>query len=163
MENRRAASSQPRLEKDSFHWVWGINAVRRHLEAGQRAMIKEKQLAKSEAWRTEQARLKQEADEARSEVAKKRPRKKDGTLATSRASREARLDSVKPAKKRRSSAAAAKEANVSHATMERAQYVNRADPELGDQVEVELRGSQDGRRLGTGEVSRSSCSVHLSG
>jgi len=69
-------------EYDGNPWayVWSLNGQRRDLSADQRAAIWVHCRAQSEEWQVEQARIRDEADNKRSEAASSRGRKEDGTF-----------------------------------------------------------------------------------
>lgn len=67
---------------DPWAYVWSLNGERRDLNADQRYLIWKRCGEQSEAWAAEQDGIKAEANRKRSEAAKRRERKSDGTLAS---------------------------------------------------------------------------------
>lgn len=82
----KKAGVEPRFtdgfDGNPFDYAWSLNGERRDLTADQRYLIWKSVAEKSGEWEQRQAELQAEANRKRSEATSRRPRKKDGTLAT---------------------------------------------------------------------------------
>lgn len=110
-------------EADPFAYAWSVNVPRRHLPAGARAALKQKQLSASEEWR---AARQESADRKKSNL--KQAASRSGNSATSEKRK------AKPSKSAKTRERAAKEAGVSPRTMQDAITVAERAPELLDKV-----------------------------
>ena len=116
---------------DPYMWVWSLNGERRHLGSQeQKALIWRKLHGMSEEMQKERARIKREADKARSEAAKGRERNADGTLAASGCT-DCTTTGSKRAKTRE---AEAKAAGVNKGALARADALLNESPEYAAKV-----------------------------
>ena len=116
---------------DPYMWVWSLNGERRHLGSQeQKALIWRKLHGMSEEMQKERARIKREADKARSEAAKGRERNADGTLAASGST-----DCTTTGSKRnKTREAEAKAAGVNKGALARADALLNESPEYAAKV-----------------------------
>ena len=117
---------------DPYMWAWSLNGERRHLDSQeQKAVIWKKLHGMSEAMREERARIKREADRARSEAAKEQPRNDRGDFVGGSCTECTTTAKPKQAKTRRAEARAA---GVNTGAMARATALLNTDPELAEKV-----------------------------
>jgi len=69
-------------EGDPWAYVWSLNGARRDLNADQRYLIWKYVHEQSDEWRAEQQRIRDKANQKRSEAAKEQPRGEDGHFDT---------------------------------------------------------------------------------
>jgi len=74
----RSVEWEPQEGESPWDYVWAANAERRHLAPGQKAMLNDMRIEGSDAWRAEQERRSEKANEGRREKAKAQPRSEDG-------------------------------------------------------------------------------------
>lgn len=122
-----------------WEYVWSENAERRHLQEGQKAIIRLFQLGASEVWEGEKQRRKEEANRKRSEavaeVAARRERTEAGTFAPSPVSPDTGLgDNDKPDDYERERTQVAKATGVGEATAGRALAVYHKRSDLAEKV-----------------------------
>jgi len=120
---------------DPWSYVWSLNGERRDLTAAQRYLIWKACHEKSEAWQAEQRRIQEEANRKRSEAAKERERKEDGTLkASSEPTTCGRTGSRTSTRTGTKAKAAASKTN--RGTVERMDRLVKERPDLADKVKV---------------------------
>lgn len=134
-------------EANPWDYVWSANAERRHLDAGRKAQIRVRQLARSDEWRRQRERAKVEANRRRSEATKKQPRTADRRRLSGVVSRDTAPEGVpapqgeekdrarqREATARRERKTVAVAAKVSEPTAARALALERKRPDLADKV-----------------------------
>lgn len=117
---------------DPWSYVWSLNGERRDLTAAQRYLIWKACHEKSEAWQAEQQRIQDEANRKRSEAAKERERKEDGTLKASSVP----TTSGKTGDKNVGPAAKAAASKTNRGTVERMDRLVKERPDLAEKVKV---------------------------
>lgn len=140
----RRAGVEPRfidfVGGNPWDHVWSLNAERRHLPPGQKAVLAIKRAAASEGWRAEQEKRRADANRARARAAEGNQNAAKNS-APPRGGRPTPPPPAPPVSPRREAAAIAKSANVSTRTVERARALQKAAPERFEAVargEVEL-------------------------
>jgi len=126
-----AAGVKPKTKNweggNPWDFVWDMNAERRHLEPGQKAMLGALAEEGSAAWMAEREAEREAANKARSETQKGKPKGERGT------SREV-ARSKKGRGKNNAASALAKKTRTSRATSERALTLKKKRPDLAQKV-----------------------------
>ena len=127
----------PAGEESPWDYVWSLNATRRHLEPGQRAVLAIKAARASDDWRKEHAKRRSESEAKRRAAIAEAQKGNDNAAKvkapekTDRVSRDTRSVPPKPEWERVSLAS---RADVSPATAARALEIERKAPDLMEKV-----------------------------
>ena len=125
------ARAEPRFEEfaggDPYAFVRSLNGIRRDLDPGQRTAIMYRLDQASEEWQDAQKRRAGDANAKRSKAVEHRPRKADGTLASSAVSQNTALDEA-ASKPQRARDQLAERAGVSSSTAAKVQLLAAKAP-----------------------------------
>ena len=153
----KVSNTEPRFETylgNPFDLAWSANGQRRDLVQDQRYLIWKRCQKGAEAWKAEHEKTTQQANKAKSEVAKERPRDGDGTFTTTLGTSCA--DSGRDHKAEEANttrAAVAKQAGVNRGSVERMDRLDRERPDLADKVaQGELKPTEALRVMKKDEV-----------
>lgn len=138
--------------------VWGLNAQRRDLIKEQRAAIFVRMEPEIETeLRAIGAEVEKEANEKRSEAAKERPRKSDGTLASAPSNRggTGSKKTKKNSPKRGTAGKLAKKSGLNRSALERQRNLRKNNPKLADDVaDGKTKPTEARRQLKKEQVSK---------